>query len=123
MHRRHTRRKVLAIYLCSQAGVLRRRVHSAISRFVTQPRIRALVINGLRMHFRMRWPEELRRRFWTRRRRLRRGFHFAPRRALQRLKQKPADFIIDYCAWRSSCFYINDLQPQMSPQNGKIATG
>ena len=57
MHRRHTRRKVLAIYLRAQAGVLRRRVHSAISRFVTQPRIRALVIDGLRMKPRMRGTE------------------------------------------------------------------
>jgi hypothetical protein len=96
MHRRHTRRQVLAIYLCSQAGVLRRRVHSAISRFVTRPRVRALVIDGLRMKPRMRGPEELRRRFRTRRSRLRRGFHFAPRRDLHRLEQKLADFIIGY---------------------------
>jgi hypothetical protein len=94
MHRRHTRRKVLAIYLRAQAGILRRRVHSAISRFVTQPRIRALVIDGLRMKPRVRWPEELRLRFPARRRRLRRRFHFGPRRDLHCLIQKPAGFIL-----------------------------
>ena len=95
MHRSHARRKVLAIYLRAQAGVVRVRIHSRVGRLIRKTRIRALVIDGLRMHFRVRWPEKIRRRFRTRRSRLRRGLHFAPRRALQRLVEKLADFILD----------------------------
>jgi hypothetical protein len=94
MHRRHTRRKVLAIYLRAQASILWRRVHSRVGRLIRKPRIRALVIDRLRMHFRMRGTEELRRRFRIRRSRLRRGFHLGPRRDLHRLVQQPTGFIL-----------------------------
>jgi hypothetical protein len=80
MHRHHTRRKVLPIYFRAQASILRMSIHSRVGTLIRKPRIRALVINGLRMKPRMRWTEELRRRFPARRRRSRRGFHFGGQR-------------------------------------------